>query len=209
MKGNRYATATIICAVLSIAFALLNIFMRLGAIQIAEDAAELRAQHEARQTAQSAECWGQAPRPTGKPHGPQASPTAYTSAEEPPEPQPEPKYSVTPEERELMAQIVYLEAGAECADGQRGVAEVILNRCDNAGFPDDIREVVFAEGQFASAGYLELAKPVKEHYEAVDRALAGAAPVLEPDVVFCNTTPENDRVFAKIGGHYFCREYVW
>ncbi len=165
---------------------------------------ELRAVHEARQTALCAVPHS-SPSVTPSPRGAEDA----RRGESEPQATQKPERSVTPEERELMAQIVFLEAGAECADGQQGVAEVILNRRDNAGFPGNIREVVFSEGQFTSAGYLELAKPVKEHYEAVDRALAGDAPVLEPDVVFFNTTPENDRVFAKIGGHYFCREYIW
>lgn len=126
-----------------------------------------------------------------------------------PAPEPQPKYSVTPEERELMAQIVYLEANTESAEGQQAVAEVILNRRDNERFPDTIREVIFAPGQFTSAGYLEWAKTNADNYAAVDAALMGDAPILEPDVVFFSQQGENDRVYAKIGNHVFCREYIW
>ncbi len=126
-----------------------------------------------------------------------------------PAPEPQPKYSVTAEERELMAQIVYLEANTETAEGQQAVAEVILNRRDNGRFPDTIREVIFAPGQFTSAGYLEWAKTNADNYAAVDAALMGDAPILEPDVVFFSQQGENDRVYAKIGNHVFCREYIW
>ncbi len=138
-----------------------------------------------------------------------AEPEEPEDPEPEPAPEPQPKYSVTAEERELMAQIVYLEANTESAEGQQAVAEVILNRRDNARFPDTIREVIFAPGQFTSAGYLEWAKTNADNYAAVDAALMGDAPILEPDVVFFSQQGENDRVYAKIGNHVFCREYIW
>jgi len=112
------------------------------------------------------------------------------------------------ESRELMAQVIYLEARGESQKGQQAVAEVILNRVLSDGFPDNIIEVLWEEGQFSVMRYISEADPGEEQYAAIDAALYGD-PVLDADVVFFDAYPENERVFCVIGSHVFCREYIW
>lgn len=116
-----------------------------------------------------------------------------------------PAITVTEEERELMAQIVYLEARGEPFEGQQAVAEVILNRVESEDFPGTVEEVICQTDplQFASSPLLDMAEPGAEQYAAVDAALYGYR-VLPKDVVFFDTRPLTDNVWGKIGNHWFC-----
>lgn len=49
----------------------------------------------------------------------------------------------------LLAQLVIAEAEGEPFEGQRMVADVVLNRVDYIGFPNDIRSVIYQPGQFS------------------------------------------------------------
>ena len=116
--------------------------------------------------------------------------------------------TMTEDEYELMAQIVYLESRGEPFDGQQAVAEVILNRVIADNFPDTVTDVLYQKGQFATIHSLHLAEPTQTQYDAIDAALYGPS-ILPDDVVFFSVGGENDRVWGEIGGHVFCREYIW
>lgn len=118
--------------------------------------------------------------------------------------------TITDEERDLIAGIVWLEAGNQPFEGQQAVAEVILNRRAAENFPDTIAGVIHQEDpvQFTTAKNLAIAQPGEEQYEAVEAALTGEA-VVDWDVVYFGRSPQNDNLFAKIGDHYFCRQYDW
>lgn len=51
-------------------------------------------------------------------------------------------------EVELLARVIYAEAGNQDRVGKILVADVVLNRCDNDGFPDNIVEVISQKHQF-------------------------------------------------------------
>ena len=112
--------------------------------------------------------------------------------------------SVTEEERELMARVVYLEARGEPAEGQQAVAEVILNRVRDNRFP----EVIYQDAplQFTVSPLLDQAEPGEAQYAAVDAALHGE-PVLPEDVLYFDTEPINENVWGTIGHHVFCGPY--
>ena len=57
----------------------------------------------------------------------------------------------TEEEIDLMASIVYLEAGNQDMLGKQLVADVILNRVDSLDFPNTVHEVIYQKGQFSTA----------------------------------------------------------
>ena len=118
------------------------------------------------------------------------------------------KLSVTEEERELMARVVYLEARGEPAEGQQAVAEVILNRVRDARFPDTVAEVIYQDDplQFTVSPLLDQAEPGEAQYAAVDAALHGE-PVLPEDVLYFDTEPINENVWGTIGHHVFCGPY--
>lgn len=77
-------------------------------------------------------------------------------------------YEPTPEEREeelyydsleLLATLVYVEAGNQDMQGKRYVVDVVLNRVDSVDFPDNITDVIFQENAFStvSSGAFEKA----------------------------------------------------
>ena len=112
---------------------------------------------------------------------------------------------LTQDEVDLLARLVYLEARGECEAGQQAVAEVVLNRVLSDQFPDTVEDVIFQPGQFAPASLLDSTEAEPAQIEAVYAALSGENPILEPDVVYFSTAPQNDRVFIKIENHWFCR----
>ena len=52
-------------------------------------------------------------------------------------------------DRELLARLVQCEAGGEGDNGMRAVASVVMNRVRSPRFPNTVRDVVYAPGQFS------------------------------------------------------------
>lgn len=134
-----------------------------------------------------------------------AEPFLYTVEEETVECR-YPGVVLTPEEKTLLARMVWVEAQGESFEGQQAIAEVVLNRLISGSFQSSVKNIIYAENQFRSTAYLDDAKPVSTQYEAVERALNGPY-VLPIDVVFFATYPVTDNVWGEIGGHVFC--YPW
>ena len=125
--------------------------------------------------------------------------------EEPPE-VPDPRYpdlELSYAQTQLIARVVWVESRGEPAEGQQAVAEVILNRMASDAFSDDLREVIYGEGQFRSAPFLEDAQPGQAQFKAVENAIYGPY-VLPEDVTYFATTAVNNNVWGHIGGHIFC-----
>lgn len=122
----------------------------------------------------------------------------------------EPRYvgvTLTMDERELLARMVWVEARGESEEGQQAVAEVVLNRLYAGNFQSSIESIIMAEGQFNSAKFLDDAEPNQTQYEAVERALKGPY-VLPMNVVFFAREPVNTMVWGWIGGHCFCSQWL-
>ena len=117
-----------------------------------------------------------------------------------------PHIELTLEEKRLLARVVWVEARGECDEGQQAVAEVVLNRMASNSFPDTLREVIYAEGQFRSVPYLDEAEPYQAQYKAIERAMYGPY-VLPEEVVHFAGYKTTDYCWGQIGGHYFC--YDW
>ena len=127
--------------------------------------------------------------------------------EAPPEPA-DPRYDsihLSFAERQLLAKIIWAEARGESPEGQQAVAEVVLNRILSDNFPEDVRDIIYQEGQFRTLGQIARAKPGQAQYEAIENAIYGPY-VLPTDVVYFATFETNDNVWGKIGGHIFCYE---
>jgi len=84
--------------------------------------------------------------------------------------------NITAEELDILERIVWAEARGEDERGQVLVVNVIMNRVNSPSFPNTIRDVVFAPGQFTpiTNGAFERATPDAGIHGAVRRALAGA-----------------------------------
>lgn len=110
---------------------------------------------------------------------------------------------------ETLARLVWHEARGEPFEGQVAVVEVVLNRILSTSFPDTIEEVVYQTEpvvQFSPAKYIPTTTPTETQYRAVEEALTAERQITEADVVYFSTEAQNDRVFAEIGNHIFCRE---
>lgn len=83
------------------------------------------------------------------------------------------------EDKMILYKIVEAEAGSEDRIGKILVANVVLNRMEDDGFPDSVSEVVFQKedgvAQFSPVanGRYESAKPKEDTIEAVEAALTG------------------------------------
>ena len=75
----------------------------------------------------------------------------------------------------LLAQLVESEATGEPYAGKVAVAEVVLNRVKDGGFPNSIEGVIYQSGQFqvVSNGRINMT-PTQESINASNEALAGS-----------------------------------
>lgn len=121
----------------------------------------------------------------------------------------EPRYpdlELTPEEKTLLAKVIWTEARGETIRGQQAVAEVILNRMMSDKYPSSLKGIVYADDQFTGVKFMEEATPSQIQYVAIERALRGPY-VLPETVLYYAVFKVNTHVWGKIGGHYFCYDY--
>ncbi len=115
--------------------------------------------------------------------------------------------TLTQEERDLLAKIVWLEAQGESVEGQEAVVEVIFNRMVSADFPNSLYDVVSQTSpdlQFSSWPYVGTAYPTEKEYASIDAVLSGNTQILRDDTVYFSTTMQTSNLDTKIGNHYFC-----
>lgn len=114
--------------------------------------------------------------------------------------------TLTQEERELLARIVWLEAQGEPVEGQQAVVEVVFNRMASNLYPDTLYDVLSQSNpvQFCSWKNREGAVPTAKEYQSIEDVLEGKTALLRNDTMYFSTFPLTDHVERKIGGHYFC-----
>jgi N-acetylmuramoyl-L-alanine amidase len=80
--------------------------------------------------------------------------------------------SLSDTEIDLLARLVRAEAQTEPLEGKIAVACVVLNRVESSQFPDSIKEVIYAPGQFQPVTNGQIDKPAdEESIQAVKSAL--------------------------------------
>lgn len=119
-----------------------------------------------------------------------------------------PEISLTADEMDLLAKIVWVEARGETYEGQQAVAEVVFNRMVSGDFPDTVKKVVSNPEQFPSISLISKAEPDAMQYDAIESALYGPY-VLPMEVVFYAQFAVNDNIWGTIGGHTFCYDWDW
>ena len=106
-------------------------------------------------------------------------------------------------EQELLAALIFCEAGNQPYDGQVAVGAVVMNRVRSGSFPDTITDVIYQSGQFTPAmtGWLD---SVLASDGYTDSAMKAAADAL------AGSTPIGDCLYFSTGGggyqlgdHYF------
>ncbi|MFC4557404.1 spore cortex-lytic enzyme [Virgibacillus kekensis] len=112
---------------------------------------------------------------------------------------------------QLMANAVHGEARGESYVGQVAVAAVILNRVENASFPNSVAGVIFEPRAFTAVadGQIWLT-PNETAKQAVLDAINGWDPTGEAIYYFNPNTATSDWIWSrpqikKIGKHIFCK----
>lgn len=90
--------------------------------------------------------------------------------------------SCSDSELDMLAAIVYCEAGGESYKGKLAVAAVVVNRVQSSRYPDNVEDVIKQKSQFSPVRSGRFAKTLKKGapsscYEAAIEALEGASPV--------------------------------
>lgn len=104
---------------------------------------------------------------------------------------------------ELLAALIFCEAGNQPYAGKVAVGAVVMNRVESGRFPNTIKEVIYQRGQFTPAmtGKLErvisAGRVPSSCYDAARDALNGETTV--GDALFFNTGHGS----FKLGDHYF------
>ena len=107
-------------------------------------------------------------------------------------------------DRELLAGLIYCEAGNQSWDGKVAVGAVVLNRVASSSFASTIKGVIYESGQFSPAGSGWLDSVIASGaipsscYDAADAALAGENPI--GSAMYFNTGSGRG---IKIGAHQF------
>ena len=106
-------------------------------------------------------------------------------------------------DEELLASIIFCEAGNQSFTGQVAVGAVVLNRMANEAYPDTMEEVIYQPGQFcpAGSGWLDRVRSTDGYTEsamqAAEAALAGENPI--GDCLYF----DQGGYGYQIGAHYF------
>ena len=109
-------------------------------------------------------------------------------------------------DRYLLANLIYCEAGGESYAGQLAVGAVVVNRVLSSVYPDTVVGVIYQQTQFSpvASGRLALAlaenKATASCYKAADEAMAGQTNV--GNCVYFRT-PIPGLTGIQIGGHIF------
>ncbi|MBQ6322373.1 MAG: cell wall hydrolase [Lachnospiraceae bacterium] len=104
---------------------------------------------------------------------------------------------------DLLAAIIYCEAGNQPFDGMVAVGAVVMNRVASSSFPNTISEVIYQSGQFTPAYSGGLASALANGvpsscYEAASAALSGQDPT--GGCLYFNTSHGSG---VQIGAHWF------
>ena len=104
---------------------------------------------------------------------------------------------------DLLAALIYCEAGNQPYEGMVAVGAVVMNRVASSSFPNTISEVIYQSGQFTPAYSGTLASALASGvpstcYDAAADALAGSNPV--GSALYFNTSAGHG---LQIGDHWF------
>lgn len=86
-------------------------------------------------------------------------------------------------DKELLASIIFCEAGNQSFEGQVAVGAVIMNRIASSAYPNTIEGVIYQPGQFgpAGSGWLDQIRSTAGYtasaMQAAEAALAGQNPI--------------------------------
>lgn len=97
-------------------------------------------------------------------------------------------------EKELLASLIFCEAGNQPYEGQVAVGAVVMNRINSASYPDTMEEVIYQSGQFSPAmsGWLDRVRANQGYTEAAMQAAEDA---------LAGSNPIGDCLYFSVGGY--------
>ncbi len=110
---------------------------------------------------------------------------------------------------ELMAHLIYGEAGDQDDKCQQAVGMVVINRANDTSFKQDtVKDVIFSPGQYACTKDGNFDKtPSKQAYKNAKAVLTGNTIIDVPeDVVYQAQFTQGSAVWKKLGTETFCRK---
>ena len=113
--------------------------------------------------------------------------------------------NLTEDEKELICRITFREAGNQCEEGKRAVMEVILNRVKDKNFPNSVKGVLSASGQFSTWKLRNkvTSEQVDNMMEILD-VVRDNEPVLAGNYVYFDGIKHSyGKNYVKIQGHWF------
>ena len=98
------------------------------------------------------------------------------------------------EEKELLASLIFCEAGNQPYEGQVAVGAVVMNRIKSSSYPDTMEEVIYQSGQFSPAmsGWLDRVRANQGYTEAAMQAAEDA---------LAGSNPIGDCLYFSVGGY--------
>lgn len=105
--------------------------------------------------------------------------------------------------QELLASIIFCEAGNQSYEGQVAVGAVVMNRINSEKFPDTMEEVIYQSGQFVPAmtGWLDKVRASSGYTDDAMRAAKDAIQGVNP-IGECLFFDQGGYGY-QIGAHYF------
>ena len=97
-------------------------------------------------------------------------------------------------ETELLASLIFCEAGNQPYEGQVAVGAVVMNRIKSSSYPDTMEEVIYQSGQFSPAmsGWLDRVRANQGYTEAAMQAAEDA---------LAGSNPIGDCLYFSVGGY--------
>ena len=97
-------------------------------------------------------------------------------------------------EKELLASLIFCEAGNQPYEGQVAVVAVVMNRINSSSYPDTMEEVIYQSGQFSPAmsGWLDRVRANQGYTEAAMQAAEDA---------LAGSNPIGDCLYFSVGGY--------
>lgn len=114
--------------------------------------------------------------------------------------------TMTQEEKDVLAQIVFLESGNQSDLGQQAVVEVVFNRVVSGNFSNSVIGVLSEKRQFTTWKYRHKGTPTLREYANIEAVLNGQTNIFPFKTVYFSRGAQNKRVQQRIGGHVFCNE---
>lgn len=117
-------------------------------------------------------------------------------------------YEYTQEDLDLLAHVIYAEAGSDyCTDEMRyGVGSVVLNRVEDECFPDTLYNVIYQKGQYQCTWDGNIDKTPDERSYRIAQDLLNNGSIFPSDVVYQAEFKQGSGVYSKIQNIYFCHK---